>query len=98
MRDDIQHIYEHVDKSIEIEDEQKEMLSNVFTLGENTAYEVMILRRWRDDALLPSPIGKKFVKLYYKISPFITKYVKKYQFFKNASKFLLNKLIQVIKK
>ena len=44
MRDDIQHIYEHVDKSIEIEDEQKEMLSNVFTLGENTAYEVMTPR------------------------------------------------------
>ena len=44
IRDDIQHIYEHVDKSIKIEDEQKEMLSNVFTLGENTAYEVMTPR------------------------------------------------------
>ena len=44
IRDDIQHIYEHVDNSIEIEDEQKEMLSNVFTLGENTAYEVMTPR------------------------------------------------------
>ena len=44
IRDDIQHVYEHVDKSIEIEDEQKEMLSNVFTLGENTAYEVMTPR------------------------------------------------------
>ena len=44
IRDDIQHIYEHVDKSIEIEDDQKEMLSNVFTLGENTAYEVMTPR------------------------------------------------------
>jgi len=44
IRDDIQHVYEHVDNSIEIEDEQKEMLSNVFTLGENTAYEVMTPR------------------------------------------------------
>ena len=44
IRDDIQHVYKHVDKSIEIEDEQKEMLSNVFTLGENTAYEVMTPR------------------------------------------------------
>tara|TARA_B100000941_G_scaffold290624_1_gene273869 strand:- start:1176 stop:2384 length:1209 start_codon:yes stop_codon:yes gene_type:complete len=44
IRDDIQHVYEHVNKSIEIEDEQKEMLSNVFTLGENTAYEVMTPR------------------------------------------------------
>lgn len=44
MRDDIQHIYRHVDKSIEIEEEQKEMLSNVFTLGKNTAYEVMTPR------------------------------------------------------
>jgi len=43
-RDDIQHIYEHVDKSIEIEDDQKEMLSNVFMLGENTAYDVMTPR------------------------------------------------------
>ena len=44
VRDDIQHIYEHVDKSIEIEDDQKEMLSNVFMLGENTAYDVMTPR------------------------------------------------------
>jgi len=44
MRDDIQHVYKHVDKSIEIEEEQKEMLSNVFTLGKNTAYEVMTPR------------------------------------------------------
>ena len=44
IRDDIQHVYEHVDKSIEIEDEQKEMLSNVFTLGENTAHDVMTPR------------------------------------------------------
>ena len=43
-RDDIQHIYKHVDKSIEIEDDQKEMLSNVFTLGENTAFDVMTPR------------------------------------------------------
>ena len=44
MRDDIQYVYKHVDQSIEIEDEQKEMLSNVFTLGKNTAYEVMTPR------------------------------------------------------
>tara|TARA_Y100000994_G_scaffold248005_1_gene254679 strand:- start:7182 stop:8393 length:1212 start_codon:yes stop_codon:yes gene_type:complete len=44
LRDDIQYIYEHVDKSIEIEEEQKEMLSNVFMLGENTASEVMTPR------------------------------------------------------
>ena len=44
IRDDIQHVYEHVNKSIEIEDEQKEMLSNVLTLSENTAYEVMTPR------------------------------------------------------
>ena len=44
IKDDIQHVYEHVNKSIEIEDEQKEMLSNVLTLSENTAYEVMTPR------------------------------------------------------
>ena len=44
LRDDIQYIYEHVDKSIEIEEEQKEMLSNVFMLGESTASEVMTPR------------------------------------------------------
>ena len=44
LRDDIQYIYEHVDKSIEIEKEQKEMLSNVFMLGESTASEVMTPR------------------------------------------------------
>ena len=44
LRDDIQYIYEHVDKSIEIEEEQKEMLSNVFMLGESIASEVMTPR------------------------------------------------------
>ena len=44
LRDDIQYIYEHVDNSIEIEKEQKEMLSNVFMLGESTAAEVMTPR------------------------------------------------------
>ncbi|MAQ43036.1 MAG: hypothetical protein CMG25_00875 [Candidatus Marinimicrobia bacterium] len=44
LRDDIQYIYEHVDKSIKIEEEQKEMLSNVFMLGESTASEVMTPR------------------------------------------------------
>ena len=44
IRDDIQYIYEHVDKSIEIEEDQKEMLSNVFMLGESTASEVMTPR------------------------------------------------------
>ena len=44
LRDDIQYIYEHVDKSIEIEEEQKEMLSNVFMLGESTASDVMTPR------------------------------------------------------
>ena len=44
LRHDIQHIYEHVDTSIEIEDEQKEMLSNVFVFSENTATEVMTPR------------------------------------------------------
>ena len=44
IRDDIQYIYEHVDKSIEIEDDQKEMLSNVFMLGESIASEVMTPR------------------------------------------------------
>ena len=44
LRDDIEYIYKHVDKSIEIEREQKEMLSNVFMLGESTASEVMTPR------------------------------------------------------
>ena len=44
LRNDIQYVYEHVDKSIEIEKEQKEMLSNVFMLGESTAAEVMTPR------------------------------------------------------
>ena len=44
LRDDLQYIYEHVDKSINIEKEQKEMLSNVFMLGESIASEVMTPR------------------------------------------------------
>ena len=44
LRGDIQYIYEHVDTSIDIEKEQKEMLSNVFMLGESVASDVMTPR------------------------------------------------------
>ena len=38
--------------------------------------EVIFLRKWRDEVLLVSNIGRQFVKLYYLISPQLVKYSK----------------------
>ena len=43
-RDDIQHAYEQVDDPKAMEQEQKEMISNVFDFRESTAYEAMTPR------------------------------------------------------
>ena len=54
--------------------------------GSYSAPEVLILRKFRDNILLPSQIGSFFVKFYYRYSPPIAKFLEKHK--------LLQKLVR----
>jgi tetratricopeptide (TPR) repeat protein len=48
--------------------------------GSDAAYEVEILRRFRDEKLLYHSLGKAFIKAYYTVSPSIAYFIGKYEF------------------
>lgn len=52
--------------------------------GTAMSEELDILRRFRDDALLNTPVGKAFVAVYYKFSPSIAKFISKRQVLRTA--------------
>lgn len=60
--------------------------------GTPFAYEIDVLRKWRDDSLSESMWGRVFIRAYYKISPPIAKCVSK----SNALKIVIRKLLRPI--
>lgn len=67
-----------------------------FVYGDYNAEEVLILRQYRDNILLKNILGKLFVSLYYKTSPFLIKHLG-CQLFKRTTKKLLDKLVKLLK-
>jgi hypothetical protein len=57
-----------------------------------------LLRKYRDQRLLNSFIGKIFVKSYYRISPLLIRYFGRYRWFNILSMFLVNKFVKYIVK
>ncbi len=45
--------------------------------------KVMLLRKYRDQKLMATNIGRLFVRIYYKISPYLAKYISRSNFLKN---------------
>jgi hypothetical protein len=67
--------------------------------GSPFASEVEILRNYRDDVLSKSFWGRCFVKVYYLISPSISKIVEKYAFLRKlVTRYLLTPLTNTLKK
>lgn len=56
--------------------------------------QVWTLRRFRDNTLANSCFGRAFIKIYYALSPTLVRYFGKYNWFVNACKFLLDKLVR----
>lgn len=56
--------------------------------GTESASEVMFLKGFRDDVLLSSAWGEIIVKIYYQISPPISKLISKHMILKNITKVL----------
>jgi len=66
------------------------------TFGSYDAYEVYILRRYRDHVLSKHYIGKSFIKTYYKIGPFLALLVLKSKLLKSISVFLISRIVYVV--
>ncbi len=60
--------------------------------------ELDFLRKYRDDKLIPHPIGKLFVKWYYKNGPAIASWVKPYPYARSLTRTILKKLIKQLKR
>lgn len=65
--------------------------------GSYDAPEVLILRRYRDDILKQSSLGRLFVKCYYSISPIIVKLFRNAKIIHNIFRQILNLLVSHIK-
>ena len=61
------------------------------------APQVKILRKFRDELLLKSIIGRFFVQLYYQVSPPVANFIERHTFLKNIFKLPLNIFVRIIK-
>ena len=69
------------------------------TLGDYNHPVVLDLRKFRDDYLLKNIIGKIFVKIYYNLSPSLSKFISKYKLLRILSlNLLITPLHRLIKK
>ncbi len=57
--------------------------------GSPWASEVIALRKFRDQVLLQSNLGQKFVELYYQLSPPVAKFIQKNEFLKSIVRLAL---------
>lgn len=65
--------------------------------GNAMAEEVMALRQFRDDYLLKSPVGREFVRLYYRYSPGVADYIRDRDSMRAAVRLGLWPIVFVIK-
>lgn len=66
--------------------------------GHYNASEVLVLRRFRDECLIPYFAGRVFVNLYYAISPYMVKVFRNNRFINACFKSMLDPLVAVIAK
>ena len=64
--------------------------------GSYDSDEVLVLRRFRDEILKPTKIGRKMVAFYYKYSPYLSKKLKLNSIPSNIIKFILNSFIKFL--
>ena len=64
--------------------------------GSDLAFQVKVLRDFRDNHLLKNPFGRRFVAFYYKTSPPIAECIRKRKALKAATRLVLTTLVYVI--
>lgn len=65
--------------------------------GSNMKDEVMVLKKFRDDCLLKTFVGRKFVTFYYKISPPVADIIREHETLKTTTRFALTPIVLGIK-
>lgn len=66
--------------------------------GDSEAYQVKILRYFRDSQLEKRILGRLFVDVYYKLSPSIATFTKSHQFLKGLIRRILDVIIKITEK
>lgn len=66
------------------DDEPKEQACFIATAayGMPLSEEITILRQFRDEFLLSSPVGRRFVAVYYRISPPVAEFIYRHRLFR----------------
>ena len=101
---------EYGSRHLRQEDIKKASLEDIDTNGQSGCFiatavygtlfasEINILRRWRDKSLLQKKGGKLFVKIYYRVSPPIAKYISKSEKRRWMTRLILKPIIKILKK
>ncbi len=66
--------------------------------GTSTAHEINVLRSFRDNFLMRDNAGRKFISLYYGVSPQIAKMIEKSSTLKLATRIMLTPIIKAVQK
>jgi hypothetical protein len=62
--------------------------------GDYDAPQVQVLRRWRDQTLSRSSLGRSFVRFYYSVSPSLVRAVGDRRWFSTPTRWVLDRLIR----
>ena len=66
--------------------------------GDYNAYEVIALRKFRDDVLKKTSIGRMLIKCYYSISPKLSIFMKNKKYINSVVRNVLNYLIKILER
>jgi hypothetical protein len=64
--------------------------------GSLDAPEVLTLRSFRDEALMKSPLGRTFVSVYYKHSPYFAEKLKDHRYINHCVKLVLDEIVELV--
>jgi hypothetical protein len=64
--------------------------------GSYDSHQVIALRNFRDNILLSHALGNFIVAIYYKVSPYLAKWIVKYTLLTQATRYLLDKFISYL--
>jgi transcription elongation factor Elf1 len=90
-------ISKHRDK-MEAKDRSQHCFIATAAYGTPFAYEIDVLRDWRDNSLNTNSLGRAFVKFYYKVSPPIARFISKRKKLRKLVRIILKPIVGFLRK